>query len=102
MSHKLVPVFHGLHGLEADATSCALEGLILSFGSEQMVCERAFQREALGLCAMNIISRLCCLGHLCIWNGTKKRDTDTAARASPSRGSWALAAVHWFFARRTD
>jgi hypothetical protein len=28
---------------------------------------------------IEIISRLCCFIHLRIWNGTKKRNTDTAA-----------------------
>jgi hypothetical protein len=28
---------------------------------------------------IQIISRLCCFVHLRIWNGTKKRNTDTAA-----------------------
>src|SRR6266480_6228408 len=40
---------------------------------------------------IEIISRLCCLVHLRIWNGTKERSTDTAALASSSWAYWPLA-----------
>jgi len=39
---------------------------------------------------IEIISRLYCLVHLRIWNGTKERNTDTATWASSSGAYWPL------------